>query len=81
MTQQISNAKPRNAIDGDTGTNHCQTPALYGRDIFRWAKMNEQLYELRQSLFPLMEEYYRCLLGHDLLKKSRYEALGSLIKK
>jgi hypothetical protein len=28
-----------------------------------------------------LEEYYRCLLGHDLLKKSRYGALGSQIRR
>jgi hypothetical protein len=54
---------------------------LCGTDIFIWAKMNEHLFELRKNLFPMLDEYYRYLLGHEKVRKSKYEALGNKIRK
>jgi hypothetical protein len=55
--------------------------SLCGSDILLWAKMNERLFELRRSLFPLLEEFYRYLFGHERVRKSRYDALLGRIKK
>jgi hypothetical protein len=55
--------------------------SLCGTDIFLWAKMSELLFELRKNLFPMLEEFYRYLLGHDKVRRSKYEALGNKIRK
>ncbi len=53
---------------------------LCGEDSYAWAKMMEILFELRSSLFPLLEEFYKYLLGHEKVKKIKYESLINKIK-
>jgi len=55
--------------------------SLCGSDIAVWARMSERLFELRRALFPLLEELYRILFGHERVRKSRYDALLGRIKK
>ena len=43
--------------------------------------MHEKLYELRNGLFPLLDEFYQHLLGHKKAKKVKYDALSNKVKK
>lgn len=42
--------------------------------------MSETLFDCRHCLFPLMEEFYVYLLGHEKIKKNKYENLINKIK-
>jgi len=33
-------------------------------DVFSWTKTNEKIVELRKTLFPLLDEFYRYVQGH-----------------
>lgn len=43
--------------------------------------MYEKLHELRISLFPLLQEFYKYLTGNEKTKKSKYDSLMNKIKK
>lgn len=43
--------------------------------------MYEKLHELRVSLFPLLQEFYKYLTGNEKTKKSKYDSLMNKIKK